>query len=119
VLNLLITTAGALVQRSHYSEPSIDMTLSYGLILIALRTPLAKGRHQQHMTESHALRSYGNTFKNSYYGARKGKQSTTTNGISQSYLSGETWLNCLQKTYGLKIRNYSLGGLDPYEYSSG
>jgi hypothetical protein len=45
VLNLLITTAGALVQRSHYSEPSMDITLSYGLILIVIRTPLAKGRH--------------------------------------------------------------------------
>jgi hypothetical protein len=45
VLNLLIIIAGALVQRLYYSEPSIDITLSYGLILIALRTPLVKERH--------------------------------------------------------------------------
>jgi hypothetical protein len=45
VLNLLIITAGALVQRLHYSEPSIDITLSYGLILIALRILLVKGRY--------------------------------------------------------------------------
>jgi hypothetical protein len=119
VLNLLITTAGALVQRSHYSEPSIDITLSYGLILIALRAPLVKGRHQQYITELHALRSYGNTFGNSYYGVRKGKLNTTTRDTSLSCLSGVTWLSCLQRTYGLRTRSYSLGGLDPYGYSSG
>jgi hypothetical protein len=76
------------------------MTLSYGLILIAPRTPLAKGRHQQHMTESHASQSYGNTFGNSYYRVRKGKQNTTTRDTSQSYLSEATWSNCPLGIYG-------------------
>ena len=60
----------------------MDITLSYGLILLAPRTSLAKGRYPQHTTESHASQTYGNTFENSYYRARKGKQSTITNDIS-------------------------------------
>jgi hypothetical protein len=43
VPNLLIITARALVRRSYYSKPFIDITLNYRLILIALRTPLVKG----------------------------------------------------------------------------
>src|SRR5437588_7165848 len=96
----------------------MDMTLSYELTSLALRTPLAKGRRQWHMTESPASRSSGNTSKNSYYRARKDKPNITTNGTSQSYSNEATWSSCQQRTYDSKTKNYSLGGLDHYEYSN-